>query len=810
MKTIPRLRFVALGLACLAVATAAETQSPLVEAVRVRTAPAWQALLQQKADVNARDDAGNTALHHAALNHDLAAVTALLAAGAEVDARNAAEATPLLYGAGHVAIARALLARGASVNAVSTLKNTPLLVAAAYPDSLAAVEVLLAAGADLHAKKADNLEVVLSRAAGAGDGRTVDLLIARGAAKDAASAAAALGAAASLGYTAIVDRLLAAGADPNRDPVFVGHALNKALWSGHLGLAQRLMEKGADVNLRSPSGHGTPPMVWAGYNQPGDPAIAKALVARGLDVNTANDQGGTALSWALRNDPHSEVVAYLRSVGAKEPPPARVKPLPNREVPATPSARTALARERIPATLALLQRSSDAFLDNGFVQKAGCTSCHGQDMLAVSLGLARERGLAIDEISFGRQLTVQLKRWNARVENARQMTSPVAGAPTSVVYGLWGLKAAGYPADAMTDAMVRWLLRVQRPAGRWNDPTRRPPMEDGAYVATGWSTLSVRDYAPAGYAKESAAAQASAARWLAANEPVSHNEAVMQLLGLYWSGGTTAAVEKSVARLVRTQRPDGGWSQLPNLESDAWATGSALVALCDGGGMKPTDPVYQRGVAYLLRTQFEDGSWWVKTRTWAFQPHFNSQFPHGRDQWISQGGTAWAVMALLRTMEPVTPAAAAPAAPALMAVYAKSPAAQRKKAEVAAAPNSAAAAAVSFERDIRPILERSCTECHGGQKPRAGLALESREALLKGGASGEPAIAPGYADDSTLIQYVLGKYEDLEMPPLDRREKFPALTKAEIELLRTWIDAGAPWIVAKSGGDKPAVGQVEE
>ena len=75
--------------------------------------------------------------------------------------------------------------------------------------------------------------------------------------------------------------------------------------------------------------------------------------------------------------------------------------------------------------------------------------------------------------------------------------------------------------------------------------------------------------------------------------------------------------------------------------------------------------------------------------------------------------------------------------------------------------------------------------------------VASRESLLKGGASGEPAIAPGYSDDSTLIQYVTGKIEDLEMPPLDRREKYPALTVAEIDVLRAWIDAGAPWPAAE-------------
>ena len=54
-------------------------------------------------------------------------------------------------------------------------------------------------------------------------------------------------------------------------------------------------------------------------------------------------------------------------------------------------------------------------------------------------------------------------------------------------------------------------------------------------------------------------------------------------------------------------------------------------------------------------------------------------------------------------------------------------------------------------------------------------------------------MSPGYGDESPLLQYVAGEVEDLEMPPLDRREKYPALTPAEMETLRTWIDEGAVW-----------------
>src|SRR5687767_11071301 len=67
-------------------AAEAPGSAPLLDAVRTGDAVAWQALLKAKPDVSVRDTVGNTALHFAALNHDLAALNALLAAGAEVDA----------------------------------------------------------------------------------------------------------------------------------------------------------------------------------------------------------------------------------------------------------------------------------------------------------------------------------------------------------------------------------------------------------------------------------------------------------------------------------------------------------------------------------------------------------------------------------------------------------------------------------------------------------------------------------------------------------------------------------------------------
>jgi N-acyl-D-amino-acid deacylase len=66
---------------------------------------------------------------------------------------------------------------------------------------------------------------------------------------------------------------------------------------------------------------------------------------------------------------------------------------------------------------------------------------------------------------------------------------------------------------------------------------------------------------------------------------------------------------------LATQREDGGWSQLTNLETDSYATGQALYALYESGLLKTDDAAFQKGISFLLKTQYEDGSWKVKSRS---------------------------------------------------------------------------------------------------------------------------------------------------------------------------------------------------
>ena len=98
---------------------------------------------------------------------------------------------------------------------------------------------------------------------------------------------------------------------------------------------------------------------------------------------------------------------------------------------------------------------------------------------------------------------------------------------------------------------------------------------------------------------------------------------------------------------------------------------------------------------------------------------------------------------------------------------------------------------LTYAADIKPILDESCVKCHGAEKPKAKLRLDSLEGTLKGGENGK-VIDSGHSASSVLVINVshLGDPDDY-MPPPNNKAKIGPLTKDQIGLIRAWIDQGA-------------------
>src|SRR5262249_33665583 len=160
----------------------------------------------------------------------------------------------------------------------------------------------------------------------------------------------------------------------------------------------------------------------------------------------------------------------------------------------------------------------------------------------------------------------------------------------------------------------------------WRTPVYRPPQDASDVTFTALSLRGLSLFAPKGRAKELQSRIERARNWLVQVQPVETEELAFRLLGLHWANADAGRVQGAAAVLLRQQRKDGGWAQLSTLGCDAYATGLALFALHEGGGVAGNDSAYRRGVEYLLRTQREDGSWFVPTRSFPIQPFVSTNF----------------------------------------------------------------------------------------------------------------------------------------------------------------------------------------
>ena len=108
------------------------------------------------------------------------------------------------------------------------------------------------------------------------------------------------------------------------------------------------------------------------------------------------------------------------------------------------------------------------------------------------------------------------------------------------------------------------------------------------------------------------------------------------------------------------------------------------------------------------------------------------------------------------------------------------------------------AAPVDFARDIQPLLTEKCLKCHGAEKQKGGLRLDDKTAAFKGGDSGVRGIMPGHAEQSRVFLLSSSKKPEERMPPAGE-----PLNAKQLDLLKSWINEGAPWPESGKPASKP-------
>jgi hypothetical protein len=469
--------------------------------------------------------------------------------------------------------------------------------------------------------------------------------------------------AASSNHIELVRLLLATGANVNTTDEGGFTALMAAAGNGdrNAAMVKLLLDHGAAVNVKSGDtaeivkngpialGHLTPLQLAAGQ---GNYEAVEALINAGADVTAKDVRNATPLIFSVATDhANPKIVALLLAKGADRAPALdwavryqdpSILPLfglsPSPRVAGSLGAPRRSAREAVRKALAASQEPASKFLATG-----GCLSCHAQHLNGLAVSTAKQAGIEADYELEAREVRATAALRGSIEQQLFQVQDPIAGVD-SQQFSLMQL-AGSAPSPALsTDSLVHHIAAMQRKEGDWpNYGSARPPLEDGGFSHTAKGIRVLSLYAIPGRKSEFDNRIARAAAWLEEAEPRTMEDRTMQILGIAWAGRKAPA--NRLQQLLSKQGSDGGWGQTDNLPSDAYATGETLWALHESG-MAPSDPVYRRGVDYLLGTQHEDGTWHVVTRAFSFQPYFDSGFPYDHDQWISQAGTAMATIAL--------------------------------------------------------------------------------------------------------------------------------------------------------------------
>jgi ankyrin repeat protein len=580
---------------------------------------ALEEIRRQPSIVNARGPRGATPLMYAALYGDATLLAAMLQAGADPNIRNDSGATALMWAIEDIEKVRLLLKHGADANASSAFGRTPLILATGLGGSEQMIRLLLERGAA-------PVLPALAAAAFNGNVAMVRTLLAAGVHDNGVAAGVAL----RFNCIACLEAI-----DADRPIPPLPRALLDVVPPAGPGESQAVLDalsRGADVNAKDPLSRSV--VLRAAISETLSPQTMQLLIDRGADVHVKDREGFTALDYAKRvgRKPIIDVLAKAAGASMTETSAASAEPAP--VLVARNDTRAAVVR-----SIPLLQRSGVEFYKRG-----GCVSCHHNLLTTMTVATARAKGFPVDDSAAREEHSMLASTIEAGRDATLQGASvPGNGGVTTTGYVLMGLFAAGHAPDATTDELIRALRLSQRPDGHWRTAVR-PPSESSEITAAAVSLRGLRLYSRKG-SDADLRAIASARSWLENAVPRNTEDRVFRLFGLSWAGASPALLKSATRELVSTQGADGGWAQLPSLGSDAYSTGSALVALHQAG-MSVTSTTYRRGVQYLLKTQHADGSWLVKTRAHRTQVHFESGFPHGMHQFISAAGTNWATQAL--------------------------------------------------------------------------------------------------------------------------------------------------------------------
>ena len=310
-------------------------------------------------------------------------------------------------------------------------------------------------------------------------------------------------------------------------------------------------------------------------------------------------------------------------------------------------------------TRAMTQKAAErglAFLEKDAVKwrdERKCASCHQGVMTVWALCEAKYSGYPVQGDSLAETVKWTKERL-ADIDKPRDTRPGWSMVNTPAVY--LSVMAQAIPRqDALSadelNRIAGHLQRHQESNGSWAwslapAQNRPPPVFESDEVVTLMGCMALGPHVQADADNKSAArvSRDKASAWLGRNEPNDTTQAAaFRLLLKLREGKRSRDFKRDITVFMSRQNKDGGWGQIKDLPSDAYATGQALYAL-NLLGVKNNHTAVQRGVAYLIAGQKEDGSWPMTSRAQPGASPFKNPVP------ITYFGSAWATLGLMRTV----------------------------------------------------------------------------------------------------------------------------------------------------------------
>jgi hypothetical protein len=300
------------------------------------------------------------------------------------------------------------------------------------------------------------------------------------------------------------------------------------------------------------------------------------------------------------------------------------RPAPAGEQAPRPRASTPQAQLAVDRATKYLQTECAAWLNT-----RKCAACHHVPLALWALGEAERQGYAIDR-RFVADTVESLLGSQDKLMSSRIFPNPAdppdprpQGRGLNMGLPMLAVAARSLPALSVGQKqslklIAAEIVKKQQPDGSWEffSTLRRPPINESQTTDAAWIILALLGETGPDAPKAHREALSRAMAWLDAvkRSELHQDKALMVLLGVC-SGKPRKALQARIEELLALQRADGGWSQtVPDLKSDAFATGQTLYVL-SLAGLTADRPEIQRGLEFLVATQKPDGSWPMTSRS---------------------------------------------------------------------------------------------------------------------------------------------------------------------------------------------------